>query len=241
MNTSHTLFRRRAAYGVATAWFLILGGTVSGNQYSLTDPGFNSGSQALLPAGTFTFDRWEVESAALIVGPQAGVTPFEGNGMLRLNATGGVVTHVWQFLDLTPLAAQINAGNVTVDAYAFFNSRPGHTPRAALRISGRSGLAPNFFLRPVTTNSTTSLVLDGVAATWERLNSTVLTLPAGTNLLEFELAYVESTLPPANFAFADLAYVCFNIVPEPASLGMTVIGVALLGLAHRQNAKNKNI
>lgn len=233
-----TLFRPESAFlrRVAIAGCLVLCGLAPrlwASQYSLTDPGFNSTSQPLLPAGTFVFDRWEVEAANLVVGPQAGVAPFEGDGMLRMNVTGGVLSQVWQFLDLTGLQTQINAGNVSAEAYVFMNSAQGHTPTSALRLTGRSGNNANFFLRPSTVNSTVAMTLDGSAATWQKLSSTTITLPPGTNLLELELDYTNASLSNPDFAFADLAYVCLHVVPEPAGVGM-ILGTVILGIHRRR-------
>ena len=108
---------------------------------ALVDGGFDSGSAPLQPFSRgpgdppWTPGEWNAETANLIVGPSAGVSPWFGDGMLRVN-TSFNVSQVNQIVDLSGFADAIDNGGVTARMSSWFNAaEAGNSVSARYRYS----------------------------------------------------------------------------------------------------------
>jgi len=75
--------------------------------------------------GPADYGKWAVGDAACsVTGPAFSITPRGGLRMLDFGSvpTGNTSSDVYQIVDLTAYAAEIDAGLVTVDTSAYFNA-----------------------------------------------------------------------------------------------------------------------
>ncbi len=204
----------------------------------LADNSFDSGAAPLQPFfrgggdPPWTPGEWNAESANLIVGSSAGVSPLFGDGMLRVNSTVGVGSQVSQIIDVQDYAQSIDTGGIAARMFGWFNAATGASqPRISL-IAGESQNA-NGTLVPVggsLVSGFNRVVLpataDGDAFTWEARGST-FGLPSGTRFLHYELIGVNATTPPTGLFFDD-ASVCFRAALPTNGLTHTALGNATL-------------
>lgn len=91
---------------------------------ALVDRGFESGTP-LISAAPVT-SLWYGDLAE-VVGPHSGITPLEGEWMLRFlksESEPNDACELYQMVDLRPMSAAIATGQASVDASAFFNAIP---------------------------------------------------------------------------------------------------------------------
>jgi hypothetical protein len=205
----------------------------------LSNPGFEPGTPAFLPPGVPGVDRWSEENADLIIGENFGIIPFEGNGMVRLNDTGGVTSQLGQFIDVGSWAAEIDAGNLAVSLSALYNSPTPETivstlvvARSDVSYSGSSLIEAFEF----------SLTLDSSLETWETVSLGVdnpVFLPPGTRFIDAEVIAINNTIPDGAFVDAvDLRVASFQQVkvPEPATILGTATAIGFGMLLKRKQA-----
>lgn len=209
---------------------------VSFGQNLLVDPCFETSSNPLASLSTIvgglpgTAGVWGVEAADIAYGLQGdGVTPFEGNAMLRAWDDGLTYSQIWQFVDVTSYAAIIDAGLAVATASAHFNAHLPVPPGPADLF-----LAVHYSTDPNGTWGTYSQVLnsgliglDNDPMTWQQVQLSGV-LPVGTRYVLFELAFRDEPLrmPGAVlYGYADCT--SFEIVPEPAMAASLVPGLLL--------------
>lgn len=193
----------------------------------LVDGGFDSGANPLQPYARFGNDppwmpgEWNAENADIIVGSDAGVTPFFGDGMLRMMGSG-TVSQTSQIIDVRPFASVIDAGAASARFFTWYNAAE---PGAKARIFFRAGESQNDngSLVPVGGD-----VIDGLNQTqigrdadddpaiWDAVGST-FTLPPGTRFLHYELRSPTDSIPPSGVYF-DQSSVCVR--PTLPSFGL---------------------
>lgn len=191
----------------------------------LTDPGFNTPLTNPLISYTsvlgppYNVDAWGDENSS-VVGAQAGVTPLEGNGMLRMDDDGLVVTQIWQRVNVNLYITDIDAGNAMAMSMASFN-----TPGGVLGASGAVQIAfynaANAFLGSFTQPTG---ALDPNPQTWQGFATPNVAVPVGTRFLETQLYFVNSTLPSGTGGYVDAVDMRLKTIPEPASCLMVVFG-----------------
>ncbi len=183
----------------------------------LTGPGFNSGDPALGLFTTTPQNLWLQEAAALVVGSENGVSPNEGDGMLRIQETGLTASQVRQVVNVS-----FTAGD-DASFQMVFNS-PSTSSLGVLSLSaygtGTVGVSA-LLLGSITTGST---AIDGDPLTWETLSATLL-LPVGTTQLEVQVAFINGTIPQNGYVDA---------VPEPSTLLLATLGLFGLALWNRR-------
>jgi hypothetical protein len=195
----------------------------------LTDPGFNTSltnpliSYLNVLGPPFTMNTWGDENSA-VVGPQFGVSPLEGNGMLRMDDDGLVVTQIFQHVNVAGFATDIDAGNASAFLSANFTTGGGVVGSVAAMYI-RYFTAANTFLG---TSAFVTPPLDANPLTWQLHNVPWSTIPAGTRILEAQLAYVNSTLPPNIGGYVDLADLRLRTVPEPSTCLLALSSLASL-------------
>jgi hypothetical protein len=197
----------------------------------LTDPGFesnplNPGFISALNNFPLYQNTWGVENGAITTATQ-GITPAGGNNMLYLASTGvGVTSQGGQVVDLSGIAAQIDAGLVQVAVGALFNT---NAPNAI------GGVYLSYFSAannssPIGGNPLSVLNFDSNPSTWElaAFNDNV---PVGTRWVVMQAAYdansiagfVGSTGTILEGGFVDDAYLDVRFVPEPAALSLGLL------------------
>jgi len=205
----------------------------------LADNSFDSGSAPLQPFfrgpsdPPWTPGQWNAENANLIVGPVSGVSPFFGDGMLRVNQSFST-SQVSQIIDVQDFAQAIDGGGVSARFSSWFNAaEAGGTPRVFLQ-AGESQIS-NGTLVPVggsAINGFNQLLIpataDGNPMLWEAVGST-FALPAGTRFLRYELSSPGATQPPSGMFF-DEAQVCLKSTLPSFGLPNTALGGAQLGV-----------
>ncbi len=181
----------------------------------LTGPGFNSGDP---PLGFFTTtisNRWLQESAVLVVGPENGVSPNEGDGMLRIQNTVLVTSQVRQVISVSVLP-----GDVAIFRMAFNSPVAGAIGGAILSAYGAGTVGAGAPLLGQGLSGAT--LLDANPLTWETLSVGSFGLPVGTTQLEAQVFFTNGTIPQNGYVDA---------VPEPSTLLLTALG--LFGVAVR--------
>ena len=184
----------------------------------LIDPGFEPNSQALTTWGVFDVGRWSTENSELINGSSESVTPFEGIGMIRVNASGNV-SQTTQFLDINALASDIDTGNYVVDfsieanvpvSVDFVNS-----PLWVLYM--RSGISANLHgvpEPPDTLNTNLSrFSLDSNPNTWENVSSVHHLLP-GARFLQYQFFTNILNAPSNNGVYFDASRVALRQIVD---------------------------
>jgi hypothetical protein len=218
---------------------LTLGFVVASVQANLlTDPSFEIGPLipgvgvlANIPANANT---WGAENGNL-VGVQGAVAPNSGIQMLEMLDDGQVASQGWQAVNVTGLAAQIDAGLVTYVAGAHYNHAGFVTAASAsnaLAFIDSSATWGNFS----GPQAASGLILDTSPLTWETIG-VAGTIPAGTRWLVIQVAYANASMaiPGAINApgYVDDAWIEVRVIPEPASLALLATP-ALLGLRRRR-------
>jgi hypothetical protein len=181
--------------------------------------------------GQADYGKWAVGDAACsVTGPAFTITPLAGTRMLDFGSvpTGNTSSDVYQIVDLTAYAAEIDAGLVTVDTSAYFNSTAAaQVGMALLRWTG----APTTFSGYQLLRSGFGFTTDSSRSTWQEFGYSGVSLSAGTRYLGFGL----NSPAGAPQTYVDNAALLLNIndgstgVPEPGTVPLT--GAALLAWA----------
>jgi hypothetical protein len=184
----------------------------------LTDPGFNTPltnpltSYLNVLGPPFALNVWGDENST-VVGAEFGATPLDGNGMLRMDDDGLVVTQIFQHVNVAAFATDIDAGNADAMLSANFTTGGGVLGSVgALYI--RYFTASNTFLG---TSAFVTPALDPNPVSWQAFSVPWNSIPVGTRIMEAQLAYVNSTLPQGMGGYVDLADLRLRTVPEPSS------------------------
>jgi hypothetical protein len=90
--------------------------------------------------------------------------------------------------------------------------------------------AANTFLG---TSAFVTPALDGNPVSWQLHSVPWSTIPAGTRILEAQLAFVNSTLPQGMAGYADLADLRLRTVPEPSTCLLLIGSLFTLVLRRR--------
>ena len=161
----------------------------------LQDPGFE-GTVAVGGLPTVT-GQWRGDSV-YTVGLDQGITPSASSEMLRFVRSGLLAgptlsSQTWQLVDVSALAAEIDASKIQVDADAWFNRVTGDVStdtRFDLRVHAFSGSPASF----PTDYPSPTVKADSVFTTgnlWQQV-SVIDTLPVGTRYLAVEIYAYEN-------------------------------------------------
>lgn len=200
----------------------------------LTDPGFNTPltnpltSYLNVLGPPYLLNVWGDENSS-VVGAQFGATPLEGNGMLRMDDDGLVVTQIFEHVNVAAFAADIDAGNASAMLSANFTTGGGVMGSVgALYI--RYFTAGNAFLG---TSAFVTPGLDPNPVTWQAFSVPWSTIPVGTRIMEAQLAYVNNTLPQGMGGYVDLADLRLRTVPEPSTCMLLLSSICGLVIRRR--------
>lgn len=202
----------------------------------LTDPGWNTPltnpliSYLNVLGSPYTQNTWGDENSS-VVGPENGVTPLEGNGMLRMDDDGLTVTQIWQRVDVSTYATGIDAGLATADLSGWFNLPAG--------FAGGVGSANLGFVNasnvPISgLNLTTVSIggLDGNPLTWQQLLNGSVPVPVGTRILEAQFNYVNATMQ-GQPGYVDAADLRLTVIPEPTTGLLMLLGLVAIAIKRR--------
>lgn len=154
----------------------------------LVDPGFERNALGSYHEVLNNFVQyqgvWGAE-AATISGAVGPVIPPEGVRMLRVLPTGGVTSQVVQVTDVTPIAADIEAGRAVISVRGLFNADPD-VPAAYGAIVSHFYTGPGLGFKIGHLQS--SLFLDTDPTSWEEISGE-FEVPVGTRWLVTQLYY----------------------------------------------------
>jgi len=178
---------------------------------------FSSGS-TLTPV---LLSGWGIDSA-IVTSAENGITPDTGSQMARANS--GVGTDSYTMLDFTSLAAQVDQGTVFVDLSAQFNSVAPNT--FAVSLHAFSGSFDFEFGDAFGMVTSSDLISDGNAATWEQVDLSNYLVPVGTDYLAVGL---HTLFDVANPSYADSVAVEIHgpSVPVMGYLGWLIFSVSI--------------
>ncbi|MGI9430780.1 MAG: myxococcus cysteine-rich repeat containing protein, partial [Myxococcota bacterium] len=177
------------------------------------------------------FGDWDTD-ASLLVSSNGDVLPRSGDQMLCFDSTGllpdsgGTSGDVRQFIDVSHLAPEIEAGDVTATASVFFNRASSKGPQdTALTIDLRAhDETPATFggSKDALALGNATLVSDADPNTWEEL-SVDLPIPPGTTYLELNLSAIENVFDdPTRPAFEGQC-------ADDVTLQLSVTGAGICG------------
>jgi hypothetical protein len=174
---------------------------------------------------------WQGDDVSSVV-PPAGISLPEGARLLQFRSTGpsgasatGESSQLWQLVDVSTLAADIDAGKVRATAKSRFVSVPGDAQtdrRFDLRVgafAGRPADFPAAYLAPQgvrLADPTVSVITPNTGA-WQATELTFI-LPPGTRYLAveiyaFENVFNDATAPEFDGHFADETSLILRRVP----------------------------
>ena len=191
-----TIYSQRILILMSVATGMAVGNSLAlGN--SLQDSGFEPGTAALVSFTAPLDGRWAAEDADLIVGPDNGVFPIR-DGMIRLNPTGGSASQVSQWVDVSSLAAEIDAGRVTARFRALHNS-PDPAASAGLSLNARTAIPGASLANALCPGH----VIDADINTWEYCfvgYDSPFVLPVGTRAVEAQISFSNSSITLGGYA-----------------------------------------
>ncbi len=133
---------------IALAPFLYLASTgVSATPIEiLNDTSFESavssqGSQTSWTSSAY--GSWGVGDPLGTVSSAPGISPLTGNKMLQFGTTGGSSSDIYQIVDVSGYATEIDAGLASVDLSIFFNAGSANSSMG-LRLGGWTAAPTNF-------------------------------------------------------------------------------------------------
>ncbi|MDZ7632031.1 MAG: hypothetical protein U5K74_11980 [Gemmatimonadaceae bacterium] len=193
----------------------------------------NAGFEELVAIGSLPSGAgfWQGDETNSVV-PPAGISLVEGARVLQFLTTGpaaasatGESSQLWQLVDVSSLATDIDAGKVRATAKARFASVPGDAQtdrRFDLRVgafSGRPSDFPAAYLAPagVRLADPTVSVITANSGAWLPAELTFI-LPPGTRYLAveiyaFENVFNDATAPEFDGHFADETSLILRRVP----------------------------
>lgn len=210
---------------VLTAVSLVLGAPAHASTISiLTDGGFEAAANQSLQL-TWTasdYGSWGVGDGFSTVTGAGSIAPLGGSKMLAFDSTDGLSSDVYQIVDISGYAAQIDAGLVSATFSIFYNATSSPSGGFGLRIIGWASAPTDFSGVTALGGVVSGLAIDSDASTWEQFAFSNVLVPTGTRFVALGLH--EPTGAP--IGYADNATLSLNIVPEPATVLLVAAGLA---------------
>lgn len=203
----------------------------------LHDGDFESSSSSpsnshILNWNSGAYGTWGVGDGFSIRGNENGISPYSGNSMLAFDRASSSSLDIYQIVDVSSFASQIDSGNVTADLSVFFNSTS--STHFGLRLLGWASAPTSFSGHQVLGGSVFSLLSDNDQQSWEQVGFSTQ-LPTGLRYLAFGMHEPAS----APTGYADNASLKLHIadVPEPGSLSLLVLGALGIAVTRRRLSK----
>ncbi|ANM30602.1 hypothetical protein ABI59_15005 [Acidobacteria bacterium Mor1] len=158
--------------------------------------------------------EWNAEDANVRRTPTAGIQPFSGEGMLRINPTGGSSSQVNQIIEV-PHPFGVEGTTMSVGIYV---NTTAAAPVTLSMVAGDGQSSVGELTNPTSINvSLPAGETDADVGTWELIQGE-LELPAGTAFAELEISVPNAQIPPEGM-FVDLARVTFSRCPAFCAVG----------------------
>ena len=194
------------------------------------------------------FGRW-CGNVASTVGPEKGIAPVNGNGMLSFLGTtphggGGMSSDVGQQVDVSAYSAAIDNGLVVTHASAVFNRvhvNDSTDTKFGLLIRAFDGPTHGTLRDEMIGEGESTFLSDADPLTWEPLE-TSLVLPPTTDRIAVMVIACENKSPSSSPEFhghyADDVCLTLDVIPEPSTLILLSMGaVGLLAYAWRKRRR----
>ena len=193
-------------------------------------------------ATTFTsamYGKWAVGDAAQTTASANGIAPLGGSLMMDFLPVpvGNISSDVYQVVDLTAYATQIDAGLVTADLSVYYNST--YAASAGMSI-WRYLSPPTSFGGAVKLAGTYDMFqMDSNKSTWQQFGIDDVLLTAGTRYVIFGLNHPAPAAAAAYQTYADNASLVLTIndvepVPLPAAAWLLLSGLGGLSVLGRR-------
>jgi hypothetical protein len=231
----------------------VLGVTSQTQANMVTNPSFETPEPTFIfgfPGVPSTFGDWGGDLSEIVTA-ESGVSPFDGDHMLRFDATGNsadpllTAAQIYQTIDVSGYSAEIAQGIAQADVSAFFNRVTGDAQTDtsfAVHVYAFAGEPGSLLTQLI--NSTYLDVAgggvgtDGDPLTWEIASASLL-LPTGTDFLAARLTASENVFndgshPEFDGHYVDMVSAEMVIIPEPATLLLLAVGS--LGLIRRRRS-----
>mgnify|MGYP001198539152 CR=1 FL=1 len=201
---------------------------------ALTNEGFdtpydvNTNLPVFEPINTTLVDQWAAENALIVAGVNDGISPLNGDQMVKLldDGTTGAKNEMKQRIDVSLDAAAIDAGLAVAIYFAHFNVPSGPVnARAEIYLNYLDALGNAFGMSPVLdSDSIGGLGVD--VSTWQVLDLSGTPVPIGTRFIEAFIQYDNASLG-AFAGYVDATHLSLRAIPEPATWGLFI--TAMLG------------
>lgn len=213
------------------------------------DSGFNSGSQAFvgfdeIRLSPHRFEVWGDEKSVQVAGVENGVTPLEGDGMLRMDQTVLIGSSIQQRFDVSMFSSEIDTGTVTADFGAAFNvaSDLATAAEGSMKIlyisSDVSGNLSNNNLGKVEIFTEDQGGIDADAMTWQDFGVTGNLVPVGTRSVLIELNYFNDSIRNREGYVDDVQFgLSTASVPEPSAAWLCALGFGFAAVRRRKSTQ----
>ena len=194
------------------------------------DPPFvvNSPLPGFLPIDTTLLDKWAGEDVTLVSGINDGVSPVTPPNMVKFLDTGasGAWNEIKQRIDVALEVPFIDAGQAVALYFACFNVPQGAGgAEAQIYIRYLDNLGSLIALSQIASTNDIG-GLDDDPDTWQHLQIDADPVPVGTRYVEAFIQFDKASL--GGYAgYLDKTHLAIRGVPEPAAVGLALVGCGL--------------
>lgn len=200
----------------------------------LNSGGFEDASYILPSATRLSWDssvygKWAVGDPMTAVGPTSIIAPLDGSKMMNfVSVAGQTSADVYQIVDVSGYASQIDAGVVKASLSVFYNTVSASSAEMSLY---RYSAAPTNFSGSgfaQLAGSNIEFAVDSDVSSWQRFSIENVPVTAGTRFLLYGLNHSNSQ--PTTYA--DNAVLILSAVPELNTSALLIVGLLAVCAYH---------